>query len=170
MKRYLVVLSVALLPVSASAQDMVATIQKAAQGCASAIVSSDYEGVVRCTHKRVISLVGGEEAMIAVLKRGTKQFAEDKVAFIEAKVGVPGDPKTIGTWTISYIPQHIVMTVPGGRLYQNSTLLGVSEDQGKNWVFIDLGATTEEKLASVFPEFTGQVSMPRKNKPVFERD
>ena len=48
-------------------------------------------------------------------------------------------------------------------------LLGISEDQGKSWVFIDLVAFSKEQLAKMFPELGGQIQLPER-KQVFQKD
>jgi hypothetical protein len=62
------------------------------------------------------------------------------------------------------------MKVPGGRLYQDSSLLGISEDKGKHWTFIDLGPITKDQLQLVFPELDGKITLPEKKQPVFVKD
>ncbi len=170
MKRILLWSLFAITPLLAFAEDVKATIKQQAQSCAKALLASDYDGVVKYTHPRVVSLVGGKEAMVAVLKRGTAQMRADGISFEDASVGTPEEPKKIATWLTSVVPQHIVMKVPGGHLHQDAFLLGISEDDGKNWVFLDLGPITKAQFAQVFPELESQVPLPEKKKPVFKKD
>jgi len=158
------------MPLLAFAEDVKATIKQEAQSCAKALLASDYDGVVKYTHPRVVSLVGGKEAMVGILKKGTAQMSAEGVSFAEASVGTPEEPKKIATWLTSLVPQHVVMKVPGGHVHQDAFLLGISEDDGKHWVFIDLGPITKAQFAQVFPELDGQVPLPEKKKPVFKKD
>lgn len=114
-------------------------------------------------------MMGGKEAMIATLRRGASLMREEGYDFADATIGAPAAPRKIGSWLISMVPQHIVMKAPGGRLHQDSVLLGISEDQGKSWVFIDLGPISEAQLAKVFPELDGQFKLPERQKPVFQK-
>ncbi len=49
---------------------------------------------------------------------------------------------------------------------KDSHLLGISEDGGKKWTFVDAGQMSEAQLAKVSPELAGKVKLPEKKKPV----
>ena len=162
-----------LLAVSQSAicaEDVVAIIKQEAQNCAKAALTSDYDTIVRYTHPRIVKGMGGKEAMIGVLKSGMSQMHADGAEFLDVTIGKPEDPKKIGAWITSIVPQHQVLKVRGGKLYSDATLLGISEDNGKHWVFIDLGPVSKEQFGQVFPELAGKITMPEKKPPVFKKD
>ena len=152
------------------AEDVVTTIKQEAQNCAKAAVTSDYDTIVRYTHPRIVKGLGGKEAMIGILKSGMSQMHADGTAFVGVTIGQPEDPKKIGAWITSIVPQHQVLKVRGGKLYSDSSLLGISEDNGKHWVFIDLGPVSKEQFGQVFPELDGKITMPEKKPPVFKKD
>jgi hypothetical protein len=154
----------------AFAQGDTSKIKQEAQRCANALLTSDYERVVAYTHKRVIAGVGGRETMIAKLKAGTEQMRAQGISFTRVEIGEPQKPRKIGEWFCALVPQKIVMKVPDGRLEQESHLLGISEDEGKSWVFLDVGPISKEQLSQVFPEFNGKIELPEKQKPVFKKD
>jgi len=146
------------------------TIQQEAQKCAKAILTNDYDTVVKYTHKRVIDGVGGKEAMIAALKDGTEQMRSQGISIVHVKIGDPQKPQKTGEWVTVLIPETITMKVPGGKFVQESCLLGISEDQGKSWVFLDVGPVTKEQLVQIFPELDGKIQLPAKKQPVFNKD
>jgi hypothetical protein len=94
----------------------------------------------------------------------------DGFAFLEATIGSPEKPKHVGAWLTSLVPEHIVIRAPGGKLLQDSTLLGISEDNGKSWVFVDIGVVSKEQFEQIFPELVGQVTPQPNPKPVFMPD
>ena len=159
----------ALLPLFITrADELTATIKKEAQNCANAAVKSDYEGIVKYTHPRLINMMGGKDAMIAKLKDGIAEMHATGMEFSSATIGAPEAPKKFGDWLTSVVPEHTVMKVQGGRLVRDSYLLGISEDGGKNWVFVDLGQTTKEHFAQIFPELDGKITWPKLKQPVYE--
>jgi len=168
MRHILLALLVSVVPVLA--EDLSATIKQEAQKCADALVKSDLDDVVLYTHKRVIEGMGGKEAMTATIKRGMEQMKAQGVGIEKAIVGEPGKTQKIDTWTVALIPNEIFMKVPGGKLEQDSHLLGISEDDGKSWVFIDVGSISKEQFDQVFPELAGKIDLPEKEKPVFKKD
>ena len=157
-------------PAIASAAGLTATIKQEAQSCADALLTSDYAAVVKYTHPRIVSLMGGKDAVITILQRGATQMEAQGIQFEKATMDTPTEPQKFGTWLTSIIPQHIVMKVPGGHLHQDSTLLGISEDEGATWVFLDLGPISSAQFAQVFPELDGKVTLPEKREPVLQKD
>jgi hypothetical protein len=156
---------------AAWSQEVVATIKEEAQKCAKALLAGDCDSVVAYTHPRIVKAMGGKEAMITALKQGMSQMQADGTRFLEATVGQPGNPKRIGAWMTSMIPQHLVLKVSGGKLYKDSSLLGISEDDGKHWVFVDLGGNvTKDQLGELFPELDNKIAIPEKKPPVFKKD
>jgi len=170
MKNLLLVVMLGLSALTAMAQDVTARIKQEAEKCAKALLAGDYEGVATYTHKRVITLMGGKEVLVASLKRGIEQMRADGYDFADASVGSPSEPKKIGAWITSMVPQEVVMKVPGGRLHQESFLLAISEDEGMQWVFLDLGPITPAQFTQVFPELDGKISLPAKKSPVLRKN
>jgi hypothetical protein len=170
MKHFLTAVLIVTAPMMVPGQELVTTIKQEAQKCAKAVLTNDCEGIVAYTHPRIVAQIGGKEAMIAILKSGTAQMHADGVAIVEVTIGTPEAPKKVGAWLTSMVSQHIVMKVPGGRLYRDSSLLGISEDNGKHWTFIDLGPISQEQLEQVFPELKGKIAVPEKTEPEFKKD
>lgn len=170
MKRMLLFAMVALVPTVATPQDSSAVVRQEAEKCVKALAAADYERFAPCTHRRVLEMMGGKETMVATLKRTMDEMRSQGVSFESATVGEPGKPRKIGNWLVAFVPQHIVMKVPQGRVEQDGNLLGISEDDGKKWVFIDVSPITQEQLAQVFPEVAGQIDLPVKQQPVFTKE
>lgn len=163
-------LLLAALPALARADDVAATIKREAESCAKAHLAYDYDGIVKYTHPRVLALMGGKEAMVGLLKRGTAQLRAQGVELADATIGTPDEPRKIGAWLTCLVPQHLVMKASGSHILHDSVLLGISEDEGKNWVFLDLGPVSEARFAQLFPELQGKISLPEKKPPVVKDD
>ena len=67
------------------------------------------------------------------------------------------------------LPQHIKMSVPGGGGYLKSTtyLIAFSNDQGKQWYFLDASNKTPEQLKQIFPELSDDLIIPSPPQPEF---
>jgi hypothetical protein len=170
MKKLLLSLLVAVFPVFAVAEEMSAVVKREAQACTKALLASDYDGIVRYTHPRIIAGMGGKEEMIALIKRGVAEMKTEGLAIEKATVTGAGEPKPVGDWLISLVSQELVMRVPKGRLQQDAVLLGISENLGKSWVFVDLGPQTKSTFATLFPELDGKFPFPERKEPVFKAD
>jgi hypothetical protein len=170
MNRILLIIFLAMAPTIAPAQGISATIQQEARKCAKALLNSDYEGTVAYTHKRVVAGMGGKEAMIASLKRATAEMRSQGISIEDVTIGESHKPQKVGSWLVALVPFRILMTVPGGGLDLDSHLLGISEDDGKKWVFIDVGPLTKAQLAQAFPELAGKIELPAKKTPLFKKN
>lgn len=147
-----------------------AFIKQEAQNCGRAVLTSDFQSIVRYTHPRIVKKLGGKDAMMSILKTGVAQMKAIGTAIVDVSIGQPEAPKKFGTWTTSIVPQHLVIKVSGGKLYCESTLLGISEDGGKHWVFVDLGQMGKDEFKLLFPELNGKIVIPEAKAPKFVKD
>lgn len=170
MKNLLLAILLCATDLTGMAQDVRIEIKQAAEKCAKSLLTGDYEGFATYTHKRVVALMGGKEAMVAVLKREIERMRSEGYDFADAVIGNPAEPVKIGTWVTALVPEEVIMKVPGGRLHQDAFLLAVSEDDGKHWAFLDLGPITPAQFAKIFPELEGKVQLPEKREPVFHKN
>jgi hypothetical protein len=155
---------------AAPAASLSERVRSEAQKCTKALFEGDFEKFVDYTHPRVVKRVGGKAAMVAMLKGGLAQMERDGTGFLDAVVDESEEPRQVAGWLVAIVPTHVTMKVPGGRLLIESQLLAFSEDQGKTWVFIDLGPITADQFAEAFPELDGKVELPPKKDHVFQKD
>jgi hypothetical protein len=168
-KSLLLSLCIFLAAQCAQAQSLATVIQQEAQKCAKALMANDCPGVLAYTHDRVIALMGGKDTALGLLQKSMEEMKAKGFGVEDTKIGAPQFPQKIGTWTISLVPETITLRTPEAKAQQESYLLGISEDEGKTWKFIDLGPISEEQLFGVFPELKGQFKMPAKKPPVVEK-
>lgn len=133
------------------------------------MVKSDCNAMVAYTHPRLVELMGGKEVMIAMIKKMTKEQQAKGIGFESFSLKTPEEPKKIGKWLTAIITENIVLKVPEGTVNQESSLLGISEDEGKSWVFIDLLHTTPELLKKIIPDLADKIVIPPKKAPVLEK-
>jgi hypothetical protein len=134
-----------------------------------ALIKWDFAKVADLTHPRAVKLIGGREKMISVMESGTKDMKSKGFAIRSVKVGDPSDPVVAGTDLFVVVPILLEIKAPGGRLLQKSFVIGVSGDQGKSWAFVN-GDLEVKQVKQVLPNLPGQLKLPEKQKPVFEKD
>ena len=158
---FLLVILLATAPACAFSQDAPATIKEQAGKCAKALLSGDFETVAIYTHKRVLDLMGGKDAMIEVLKRGSEGMKAKGVAIEDVTIGEPGKTEKIGEWLVALVPQRLVIKIPDGHLEQDSHMMAISEDEGKHWTFVDVN--NRANVEQAFPELVGKIELAGKN-------
>lgn len=144
--------------------------RKQAQQCCDATVKKDYDKVIAFTHPNLIKMAGGKEAIRKALEAGMKEVAEAGVSIETAVVRSAAEPKKVGKALVSLISQEVILRTSDGKLSQESTLIGYSYDQGKNWVFADTGGIDEATFQKLFPDLKGVISLPSKKDPVPIKD
>jgi hypothetical protein len=149
-------------------QDVSTTIKEQGGKCAKALLSGDFETVTVYAHKRVLELMGGKEAMIDILKRGAEGMRAKGVSLEDVTIGEPEKSQKIGEWLVALVPQTILIKSPEGRFEQASHILAISEDEGKNWTFVDVNNRT--KFEKAFPELAGKIELPERSDPVLKKE
>ncbi len=167
--KLLLLLSCTVLMLAAQAQLLTTAVEREAQKFAKALMGNDYEKVLAYTHDRVITVMGGREAALGLMKKSMEEMKSKGFGVEDTKIGAPQQPQQIGAWTLSLVSETLTLRMPGGKAQQESWLLGISGDGGKTWKFIDLGPLSEDQLFNVFPEFKGQFKMPAKKPAVAEK-
>ena len=148
---------------------------KQAQECGDATVKGDYEKLVDLTHPAVVKLAGGKEKMIDLLKKSIGEMKDQGIIFESSKSSAADSYIRSGTALFCVIPTVVKLKVEKKsetksekkRLTLPSFLLGVSNDDGKTWKFLD-GAQGEPGLRKLVPEIPKDLKFPEKAKPVFE--
>ena len=145
------------------AQDPATAAKQAAQKSIDALLSGDYAQVVESMPKRVVAAMGGKEAALAMLKQQTSEKSAQGISFQSDTIGTPQPMQKIGAWLVTLVPQTVTLKVRGGHLVSDAYLIGISEDEGKSWSFVDSAAFAKGKealLAQVLPELAGKLRIP----------
>lgn len=134
-----------------------------------ALIEEDFSKVADFTHPNVHKLMGGREKMIAQLKSGNMDMKLQGYVIRSVTVDEPSEPVSAGSDLFIVVPFLLEMKARGGRIFQKSSVIGVSSDQGKSWVFVngDLDIKTVKKA---LPNLPDQVTLPERHKPSFESD
>jgi len=145
-------------------------IKQQAESTANAILSDDYETLIRFTHPRVIELVGGREKMISLIKKGKVEMSQQGISFDKVIIGTPSKTVIAGDEIHCLVPQTIFMKVPKGKMKSHSHLLAISRDGGENWYFIDTVKLDKDNIKNVLPNYNFDLKLPAKKEPVFIAD
>jgi hypothetical protein len=64
------------------------------------------------------------------------------------------------------IPYSSIMEAQGRRILSEAFFIGVSEDEGKSWKFVDGISSTQQNIRMVIPSYSGAPLPPRRQRPV----
>lgn len=158
-----------LLPAHLFAQDTTAFKKQAAR-FVEATFNNDHETVIELTYPALVELSGGRllmqklitDKIEALHKRGIKKF--------EGSVGSPGKFYHAGDQIHCLIPESVVFRMATGHYTGRSYILGISNDKGKTWSFLDVGSMPPNILYTLLPNFNKNLEIPASGQPMYFPD
>lgn len=138
-----------------------------------ALVTKDWYTYVETNHPKVIEQIeGGVPGLVKQTKEQVAQLEAAGNTIIAAWPGQPSDIiDTAGEYQLT-IPQYMEIRLPTGKLKTETTLIGISQNKGKKWYFIDLEASGNDvnKLREMFPTISSKIKANTPKQPVFTPD
>ena len=125
------------------------------------------EEFVSYTYPALVEQMGGKEEMIADLKKGRADMADNGFRFVSGTVAPPIQIVQAGSQLHAVLPLRQILAAPRGELHVAGHLLGVSSDGGKTWTFIDTVEMTPDNVRQVLPDFNPELELPPKTEPQF---
>jgi len=128
---------------------------------AQAMIKGDYPTIINNTYPKAIQMAGGKEKMIQLISTSIEQMKGMGLSFDAISMGTPGKFYKAGTEIHCLVPENITFKTPQGRLLSHSNLLGISEDSGKSWTFLDVNNSSREKLKLILPNINPDLQIPK---------
>jgi hypothetical protein len=160
--KYSILLAILMLPASCSMQRRV---QKQANELAMAMQDKKYETTARLTHPKIIEMLGGKAKYIEILQTGHEEMNKIGYGYESIILDNPSAIVKAGKELHCIIPETITMRFSGGRVISKSALLGVSNDKGKTWTFIETGMLIENNLKTILPDYNPLLKIPEIGEP-----
>lgn len=134
-----------------------------------ALIKGDYGTIADLTYPKLVEMMGGREAMLAALSRVTVEMKAKGFVFKSVTVEEPKQFVPMGSEVFTVVPVTLMMTAPGGRVTSKGFVLGISEDAGQSWTFID-GNVGRDGLETLVPNLPLSLKIPEKSQPVFVKE
>jgi ketosteroid isomerase-like protein len=170
MKKIALAVLFAASSVFGATNDLRQTVWQEAQKCADALVAGDYDTMIAYTHPKIVEIMGGKEVMMDALKRGAKAMAAQGVAIEKVAMSVPDEPKTSDGVMYTLVTETLTVKSPDGKTIRESTMVALSRDAGKKWMFIDADSLNDPNMKVALPELVGKISPPASKPPAFIKD
>lgn len=174
MKRKVIILLISLFSATLSAQaqsdeELNVLVLKHADSMAKCFIAKDYTCFLRYSHPKVIRSMGGPQSALKKTKDEFKRLEEEGITFEALKFGTPSKMIRVGTEEVQcIIQQQIEMLLPRGRMTAITTLIAISEDNGKNWYFVDASRFDLPSMQRLIPSLSNDHVFPYPQDPVFE--
>ena len=148
MKRSLFIVAVGLLllvqlafgqkpPVRTAPKTTYPSLKTQAEELAKATVGGDFAKVADLTYPKVVESFGGKEKMIAVLRQDAAQMKAEGFELTAMTIGEIKQIAKVDLETFAVVPLRITFKSPDGKEAGESSMVGISADNGVNWKFIN---------------------------------
>ena len=113
--------------------------------------------------------MGGYQSALKKTRDEFKKLEEEEgITFEALKFGTPSKMIHAGTELQCIIQQQIEMLLPRGRMTAITTLIALSEDNGKSWYFTDASRFDLASMQRLIPSLSNELVFPYPQDPVFE--
>jgi hypothetical protein len=130
----------------------------AAQGS----MSADYESIIKYSLPEIIELMGGKEAAKTSISAMYKSMNEQGLVFEKAEILEVSDIVKEQGQSRCTVKSYNEMTMTGQRLKSTSYLLGIYNDEGEHWTFIEAKQLQTPQLVNqILPDFETSLDLPK---------
>jgi hypothetical protein len=146
------------------AQEYLTTLNSQANKMVSAVIKGDYVTLLKYTHPKVITMMGGREKANTILKQGMEKLKTSGATFEKAAIGKPQQVMVSKSNIQCLVPQISDITVMGTKIHSVSYLFCITYNAGKDWYFLDTGNSNEDKVRKMIPEMNAKLVIPKSER------
>lgn len=131
-------------------------------------IREEFDSFATYTYSKLIDLMGGKQAFINELTNGTQSLKKGGGEFLTVSFGEPSKVVASGRELQCTIPQILTFHTGKGNdtVTLVSTLIAISGDDGKNWLFIDASNKDLKTLRKVVPTLSAKLIIPTPQQPI----
>jgi hypothetical protein len=146
-------------------------VRKIAESLGEATVKGEYAKVIDLTWDGAVAKMGGREKAIKAAEAGMKKIAADGWKIKSYRVRSVGEFHKEGEHSFAVVPTTLEITTPGSRIVSKNYLLGISNDDGKTWKFVDSAGIQDEAVRKkTLPPLPAALELPKREKPEVFKD
>ncbi|MGH1363195.1 MAG: hypothetical protein ACRBF0_06530 [Calditrichia bacterium] len=137
------------------------SVHSSADKLVSSFMAGDYKTFTDLTHPTILSLSGGQEAVINMLAGGLED-----ITFLDIKVSPPEEIFVEDNIVQCVMNQREELVIAGDSVYTNGSLIGISYDSGESWSFIGVAKIPFMQLQTVLPELNDDLDVIIQSDPM----
>ena len=151
--------------------NMKIAVKQQADDCVQAWVRQDFDAFTARIHPRVLELAGGKEGIMRLMKQEEEAMKSSGGKIMRASVGEAMQIRKVDSDEVAVVPESIEISGPRGLVKAESFLLGISNDGGRTWKFVEDSGTADanNKIRTILPNLPGDFELPTRKEPVSSR-
>lgn len=131
-------------------------------------LAENFKAYCHYIYPPIIKMMGSEEKLISALQSALNEMKNDGFETIDIHYSEPSKMIKQGNELQMTITQNLLMKSPQGNVLGKYTLIAISEDEGKNWKFIDTSGKDLETMRSYFPNLSPQLVIKPKEQKILD--
>jgi len=143
-----------------------AVVEMQGNAMAKLLLAKDYKAFAKYTYPPVVKMSGGETKLVALITKSFKDLEGQGYTVTSITVDKPAAIIHFGNKLQCTVTQVLEMTTPKGRLVSIASLIGNSDNNGKNWTFVDTHNADLKTLRASIPGISSQLIIPAAQEPV----
>jgi hypothetical protein len=147
------------LVITAGANQMMADAKSEAQLIQDAMISKNFQVIVDHTYPSALKAMGGKDNALASMTAAFKRGESLGIKLRSCTVGDASELVDTGKTVYVVLPEVLVVDTPHGAGKRTSFLLGISENRGSSWAFVD-GTAGAAKIKEILPGVPASLQFP----------
>jgi hypothetical protein len=126
----------------------------------------DFGRMIDLTYPKAVEAAGGRDRMIEVLTKGMKEMETEGVVMLSSTAGAPTQIVRASGSIYAVLPTTLRARAQDGVFQTESSMIGISSDNGATWTFIDAGGKDQKELRGFLPDVVDKLNLPPEKPPV----
>lgn len=122
----------------------------------------DWPTFFKRTYPQVVKAMGGQAAAQRQIEASMlKMKMETGIETMKSKIDPPTKVYSSGAQSFASVPQHLTLSGSGRAIQHDSALIGISNDGGRTWTFVDFAGLRDESLRKeLLPNWPDDMPLP----------
>ena len=129
------------------------------------LLQKNYVAFADYTYPPILNMMGGAKKMAGYLKESFKQMEADGFVVVNVSAANCSNIIRCNNQLQCTLTETLEIKYKGGKMVQKSTIIGISNNKGLNWTFIDTHGAPLEALQKTLKELSNELVIPKKSKP-----
>lgn len=132
---------------------------------ANLLIAKNYKEFVSYTYAPILKMAGGLDKLTSYMEKSFIQMEEQGFSITAVTISNSSKMIHIKNQIQCTLAEEIELKNADGKLIQKSTLIGISNDQGKTWSFIDTHGKPLKDLQVTIKELSNDLVIPKQEAP-----
>jgi hypothetical protein len=133
-----------------------------------ALCSGDFTIYTSWLYATMAQKAGGVKKLREFVAARLQEMKSQGFTISGYTVRNPTDMQVANGKYYAIVPYKLTVSGPGGKRAQEMFLVGISEDGGRSWTFVDVGSMRNRNIPNFVPDLPDSLRLPPVGPPIAE--